>query len=235
MTTSDMTAEANAKRILVIEDDRALATGLSINLRYDGYTVDVARDGSAGLERALLGAYDLIILDIMLPELNGFEVLRTLRERGLGTRVLLLSAKTTEEDKVMGLGLGADDYVSKPFSLKELVARVAALLRRPADPGRMLIRFGSVEADLTAGKVTRGGEQVPMTPTELALLRCLMSRPGRVQSREALLHAAWGLDYEGTARTVDNFIRALRTKLEEDPEKPRYICTVRGLGYRFDA
>lgn len=235
MTATEAPADGAGRRILVVEDDRTLVTGLAMNLRYDGYAVEVARDGRAGLERALAGGFDLVILDVMLPGLNGFEVLRGLRDKGALTRVLMLSAKTGEADKVLGLQLGADDYVSKPFSLKELLARVAALLRRPADSGRLLVRFADVEADLTAGRVSRRGQPVPMTPREFALLRCLLARPGRVQSRDALLHAAWGEDYEGTARTVDNFIRALRAKLEDDPEQPRHITTVRGLGYRFDA
>lgn len=224
-----------AKRILVAEDDPAITTGLSINLRYEGFLVDVARDGRTGLEKALHGGYDLVVLDVMMPELNGFEVLRELRAAGVGTRVLMLSAKGAEADKVMGLQLGADDYMSKPFGLSELLARVQALLRRPAPAPRRLHAFGSVVVDLEAGKVTRAGAEVAVTSTELALLQCLMERPGRVQDRESLLRRAWGADYDGTARTVDNFIRALRSKLEDDPETPRYIVTVRGMGYRFDA
>ncbi|MBI5495931.1 MAG: response regulator transcription factor [Deltaproteobacteria bacterium] len=225
---------APSRRILIVEDDAAITTGLSINLRYEGYHVDIARDGRTGLDRALNGGYDLVILDVMMPELNGFEVLRGMRAAGARTRVLMLSAKGSEADKVMGLQLGADDYMSKPFGLQELLARVGALMRRPADEPRRLHAFGDVVVDLAAGKVTRGGEPVNVTSTELALLQCLMERPGRVQDRESLLRRAWGADYEGTARTVDNFVRALRTKLEADPENPRYIVTVRGMGYRFE-
>ncbi|MEW5849924.1 MAG: response regulator transcription factor [Myxococcota bacterium] len=226
--------EATPKQILVVEDDASIVTGLSLNLRYEGYVVEVARDGRVGLEKALRGNHDLIILDVMLPEVNGFELLKTLRQSGKSTRVLMLSAKGTEADKVTGLQTGADDYLSKPFGLQELLARVAALLRRPAAPGPSLVRFGKVEADFSGGRVTRNGEAVPLTSTELALLRCLVERPGRVQSREHLLRAAWGDDYEGTTRTVDNFIRALRLKLEDDPEAPKHLMTVRGMGYRFD-
>lgn len=228
-------ATSETKKILVVEDDAAILTGLAINLRYEGYRVDTARDGRAGLDAALHGGYDLIILDVMMPELNGFEVLKELRARRLDTRVLMLSAKGAETDKVMGLNLGADDYMGKPFGLPEVLARVGALLRRPADVGTRIHRFGDVEVDLGAGRVTKGGTPVLVTTTELALLRCLVERPGRVQSRETLLSQAWGSHYEGTARTVDNFIRALRSKLENDAENPKHILTVRGLGYRFDA
>jgi len=223
------------RSILVVEDDPAITTGLALNLRYEGYHVDVARDGRSGLQKALQGGHQLIILDVMLPELNGFEVLKELRERNMNTRVMMLSAKSAEADKVMGLRLGADDYLSKPFGLQELLARVAAILRRPVDKPRRVHTFGDVEIDLDAGRVTRAGHGVPTTSTELALLRVLIERPGRAQSRDALLRDAWGDDYDGTARTVDNFIRSLRTKLEVDPEHPKHIVTVRGLGYRFDA
>lgn len=230
------TQDNNAvRRILVVEDDPAIVTGLSINLRYEGYRVESARDGRSGLQMGLQGGYDLIILDVMMPEMNGYEVLRELRSKGVDARVLMLSAKGAESDKVNGLNLGADDYVSKPFGLPELLARVNALLRRPAETHAVKMhRFGKVEVDLTAGRVLKGGEPVAVTSTELALLRTLLDRPGRVQSREALLNQAWGAEYEGTARTVDNFIRALRAKLEDDPENPRHIVTVRGLGYRLD-
>ncbi len=231
---TDHAPQPAPRRILVVEDDPAITTGLSINMRYEGFAVEVARDGRSGLDKALKGGHDLIILDVMMPELNGFEVLTAIRKAGLATRVLMLSAKGSEKDKVMGLQLGADDYMSKPFGLEELLARVNALLRRPAQNAPRLSTFGNVQVDLDGGKVTRNSVAVTLSPTEMSLLQCLLERPGRVQDRETLLRRAWGNDYDGTARTVDNFIRALRSKLEDDPENPRHIITVRGMGYRFD-
>jgi DNA-binding response OmpR family regulator len=223
------------RRILVVEDDLAILTGLSMNLRFEGYDILQAQDGRQGLARALDDAPDLVVLDVMLPELNGFEVLKELRQRGRDTPVVVLSAKGAEMDKIVGLNLGADDYVVKPFGLQELLARIKAVLRRRYPPAAQApVGFGDVQVDLTAKTVTRAAQPVEFTAQEFKLLAHFLAHPGRTFSREELLSAAWGYDYEGSARTVDNFMRQLRLKLEPDPEAPVHFLTVRGLGYRFD-
>lgn len=222
-------------RILVVEDDLSILTGLSMNLRFEGFEVMQAQDGETGLAMALDQQPDVMVLDVMLPGLNGFEVLKELRRRGQQTPVVMLSAKGLEQDKIMGLDLGADDYLSKPFGLKELMARIKAVLRRHRTGPGASYRFGTVEIDFTGQTVTRSGEPVRMTAQEFRLLRYFVEHAGRVVSREALIEGAWGMDYEGTPRTVDNFVRNLRAKLEEDPDEPRHFLTVRGSGYRFVA
>jgi DNA-binding response OmpR family regulator len=205
-----------------------------MNLRYEGYEVIQAQDGARGLELAVTDGPDLIVLDVMMPKLNGYEVLRELRSRGVRTPVLVLSAKGMERDKVLGLDLGADDYVVKPFGVAELMARVKAVLRRRWGDDGQVVRFGEVAVNLGTRGVTRADAPVDLTAQEFKLLAHLVSNPGRTFSREELLSGAWGIDYEGTPRTVDTFVRQLRQKLEPDPEEPRYILTVRGLGYRFE-
>jgi DNA-binding response OmpR family regulator len=224
------------QRILVVEDDLAILTGLSMNLRFEGYEILQAQDGRTGLARALDEAPDLVVLDIMLPELNGFEVLKELRGRGRDTPVVVLSAKGQELDKILGLNLGADDYVVKPFGLQELLARIKAVLRRryPSQGAPPPVTFGDVSVDLAARTVSRAGQPVELTAQEFKLLAHFLSHPGRTFTREELLSGAWGFHYEGSARTVDNFVRQLRLKFEPDPEAPRHFLTVRGLGYRFD-
>ncbi|HXX29148.1 MAG TPA: response regulator transcription factor [Myxococcaceae bacterium] len=221
-------------RILVVEDDLSILTGVSMNLRFEGYEVLQAQDGSRGLELALKESPDLVVLDIMLPKMNGYEVVRELRRRGLQLPVLLLSAKGMERDKVLGLDLGADDYVVKPFGVSELLARVKALLRRRYGEEGTVVRFGDVAVELEGKRVLRGGRPVEMTAQEFRLLATLVSQPGRIFSREELLSGAWGPDYEGTPRTVDTFMRQLRAKLEPDPDRPRHFVTSRGMGYRFE-
>jgi two-component system, OmpR family, alkaline phosphatase synthesis response regulator PhoP len=223
------------QRILVVEDDLSILTGLSMNLRIEGYEVLQAQDGRAGLAKALDESPDLMVLDIMLPELNGYELIKELRRRGRDTPVVMLSAKSMERDKILGLDLGADDYVVKPFGLQELLARIKAVLRRRYPPtGTPPVTFGDVEVDLVARTVARAGKPVELTAQEFKLLAHFLAQPGRTFTREELLSGAWGFDYEGSARTVDNFMRQLRLKLEPDPEDPRYFQTIRGLGYRFD-
>ena len=221
-------------RILVVEDDLSILTGLSMNLRFEGYDVLQAQDGRTGLQKAVDERPDLLVLDVMLPELNGYELVRELRRRGQATPVVMLSARGQEQDKTLGLDLGADDYVVKPFGLSELLSRIKAVLRRRQREPELL-RFSDVAVDLVSRTVTRGGQPVELTAQEFKLLAHLVAHPGRTYSREELLEGAWGFDYEGTARTVDNFMRQLRLKLEDDPESPRHFVTVRGLGYRFDA
>ena len=222
--------------ILVIEDDRAIALGLRLNLRKDGHDVRMAADGDAGLAMSLEPGVDLIVLDVMLPGRNGYELLKELRRRGSNTAVLMLTAKGTESDKILGLKLGADDYLAKPFGLGELLARVEALLRRrpPAPDKTSLLRFGEVEVDLDRQTVQRKGALLDVSPQEFKVLRLFLTSNGRALSREDILARCWGAEYEGTPRTVDNFVRSLRVKLEVNAEEPRHFLTVRGHGYRFD-
>lgn len=230
-----MSESEKSQRILVVEDDLAILTGLSMNLRIEGYEVLQAQDGRTGLAKAMDEAPDLMVLDIMLPELNGYELLKELRRRGRDTPVVMLSAKGQEMDKILGLNLGADDYVAKPFGLQELLARIKAVLRRRYPlTGIPPVTFGDVEVELVSRTVSRAGKPVELTAQEFKLLAHFLAHPGRTFTREELLSGAWGFDYEGSARTVDNFVRQLRLKFEPDPEDPRHFLTVRGLGYRFD-
>jgi DNA-binding response OmpR family regulator len=232
------TADLSGKRVLVVEDDPSIAIGLRINLESEGYVVNLAEDGEAGLEMARRLEPDLIVLDLMLPKRNGLEVLHDLRAEGRSMPIIILSAKAGEMDKVAGLELGAEDYVAKPFSLAELLARVRAALRRgnagPPPERRAGILFGDVEVDVAARNVKRAGEPVEMTAREFDVLVCLVNERGRVLSRDDIFRRVWGPKHHGTPRTVDNFIQQLRAKLEVDPQEPAYIQTVRGVGYRFD-
>jgi DNA-binding response OmpR family regulator len=222
-------------RILVVEDNPDLAFGLRNNLEIEGYEVEVAQDGSAGLARVLAARPDLVILDLMLPGLDGFRVLRTLRAEGLAMPVLILTARGEEADKVRGLKLGADDYVTKPFGLLELLARVEALLRRRSGGGERHPpdRFGAVEVDRAARTVTRGGVPVELAPKEYALLLALLDRDGAVASRLDLMRQVWGYADAIVSRTVDTHIAELRRKLEADPAHPAHILTARKVGYRL--
>ena len=224
-------------RVLVIEDDRAIALGLRLNLRREGHEVVLSQDGEGGLAEAQKPDVDLVILDVMLPGRNGYELLKELRRRAVQTPVLMLTAKGMEGDKILGLKLGADDYLAKPFGLGELLARVEALLRRRPprdDRAADRIKFGEIEADLGAQTVARNGTAVEVTPQEFKVLRLFLQSGGRALSRDDILARCWGAEYEGTPRTVDNFVRSLRVKLERDPEQPRHFLTVRGHGYRFE-
>jgi len=223
---------AAAQRILVIEDDLSILTGLSMNLKFEGYDVLQAQDGRTGLQRALDEQPDLLVLDVMLPKMNGYEVIKELRQRGRDIPVVMLSARGMEHDKILGLELGADDYVVKPFGVQELLARIKAVLRRQQRAGEV-VAFGENEVDLVAKTVTRAGKPVELTAQELRLLEYWVRHPDRIFSRNELIMGAWGFDYEGTARTVDNFVSQLRQKLEIDAEHPRHFLTIRGLGYRF--
>jgi DNA-binding response OmpR family regulator len=225
------------RRVLVVEDDPSITLGLRINLEKEGYAVLAAEDGEAGLTMARHERPDLVILDVMLPKMNGFQVLQQMRREGLSMPIIVLSARTGEMDKVTGLELGAEDYVPKPFSLAELLARVRAALRRapaPVEPARTSHVFGDVRIDVPARTVTRGDQPVEMTATEFDLLLCLVEARGVALSREAIFRRVWGPNHHGTPRTIDNFIQQLRAKLEPDPQRPRYVVTVRGVGYRFD-
>ncbi len=223
------------KRILVVEDDPSIGLGLRINLEAEGYEVLVADDGERGFDLALNAHPDLILLDLMLPKRNGFEILDGLRKQGIATPVILLSARTEDIDKVTGLELGAEDYVCKPFSLAELLARIRAALRRSGgDVPRPVLAFGDLRIDFAARRILRGTEVVDITTTEFDVLACLVRDRGRALSREEIFRRVWGPNHHGTPRTIDNFLQQLRTKLEEDPQNPKYFKTVRGIGYRFD-
>jgi two-component system, OmpR family, alkaline phosphatase synthesis response regulator PhoP len=219
-------------RILVIEDNPDLAFGLRNNLEIEGYQVEVATDGAVGLERARESRPDLVVLDLMLPRMDGFRVLKTLRESGFIAPVLVLTARGDESDKVRGLKLGADDYVTKPFGLLELLARVEALLRRGVAISPVT-SLGDVRVDREARTVTRSGASVALAPKELDLLLALMDHRGKAVSRVQLLREVWGYRSDVTSRTVDTHVAELRRKLEEDPTKPQRIVTVRKVGYRL--
>lgn len=221
-------------KILVVEDDAAIAFGLQRNLRFEGYDVVVATDGETGLKSALSMRPQLMILDIMLPKVNGLEICRTLRQSGITTPVIFLSAKGREADKIAGLDLGGDDYITKPFSLRELLARVKTILRRVTEVGAPPYRFADVEVDYAGQVVRKGGKPVALTSKEFDLLKLLIGRKGKVLDRDTILRQVWGFDYFGTARTIDNFITRLRQKIEDDAERPRHILTVRGAGYKFE-
>jgi len=223
-------------RILIAEDDEAIAVALEDDLRLEGYEVAVARDGEAALAMARASRFDLLLLDVMLPRKDGFDVCRELRRAGVDSTILLLTARTGESDKVLGLDLGADDYVTKPYSPKELRARVRALLRRALpQPGRDAVtRFGDCELDPCRGELRRAGRPVPTTPLELKLLELFTRRVGRVLTRRVLIDEVWGHDTMITERVVDNQIANLRKKIEPSPVSPRFLKSVRGIGYRFD-
>jgi two-component system alkaline phosphatase synthesis response regulator PhoP len=222
-------------RILVVEDEPAIALGLEDDLRMEGYEVELANDGVTGARRGQEGAFDLIILDVMLPKKDGFEVCREVRRAGVRIPILMLTAKTRESEKVMGLELGADDYVTKPFGTRELRARIKALLRRATGESDVeTAQFGDVEVDFARGEVRRSGNSVELTPIEFKLLGMFLRARGRVLSRDHLIDGVWGKDAYTSARIVDNHIANLRRKIEEDPADPRYLRNVRGLGYRFD-
>jgi DNA-binding response OmpR family regulator len=222
-------------RILVVEDEPALALGLEDDLKLEGYEVEVVRDGETASRRAREQLFDLIILDVMLPRKDGFEVCRELRRAGLRMPVILLTAKTQESDKVLGLELGADDYVTKPFSPRELRARVKAALRRAPAETHEIYRFGDVEVDFTRCELRRGGRAIEMTPIEFKLLAAFVRYRGHTLSRDKLLDAVWGRDTCVTDRVVDTHITNLRKKIEPKPSEPRFLVSVRGMGYRFDS
>lgn len=225
------------ERILIIEDNEDLAFGLRTNLEVQGYEVILAKDGAAGLTLAQADPPSLIVLDLMLPKVSGIEVLRKLRASGATTPILILTAKGNEVDKVLGLRLGADDYVTKPFGLMELMARIEALLRRaPTTPSAAatVYRFGRVVIHTESQAVSRDGAVVLLTPKEYGLLMALVLRNGAVASRIELMSEVWGHSSAVISRTVDTHIAELRRKLERDPARPRYIMTVRKSGYRLD-
>jgi two-component system, OmpR family, alkaline phosphatase synthesis response regulator PhoP len=221
-------------RILIVEDERSIALGLKSDLTLEGYEVEVVQDGEAAVQRAREGPFDLILLDVMLPKKDGLAICRELRRSGLATAIILLTAKAEEANKVLGLELGADDYVTKPFSPLELRARIKAVLRRRAGDAPEQYAFGDVNVDFLRGEVRRGGRPVEITAMEFRLLQTFIRLRGRVLSREQLLDHVWGRDSAPTDRVVDNHVMNLRRKIEEQPEAPRFVVSLRGIGYRFD-
>jgi len=226
-------------RILVVEDDPSIRMGLEDTLTAKGYQVDVVGKGGEGAEKALSGRYDLVVLDVMLPDIDGFEVCRRIRQaRGPSRRlpVIMLSARGAELDRVRGLELGADDYVTKPFSLMELLARVASVLRRAhgdsAEP--IGLAFGTLEIDLVGQVALKEGKRIELPSRAFAILKVFARRPGEVVSRDVLLDEAWGYEDYPNTRTVDNHLVKLRRALEDEPDKPRYLVTIHGAGYKLD-
>lgn len=224
------------KRILLVEDEPSLILTLEDRLRAEGYEVEVAEDGETGYRLALQGAFDLLILDLNLPKKNGLDVCRDLRRESVETPILMLTARGDVVDKVVGLKLGADDYLTKPFETLELTARIEALLRRPAalqGAESTRSRFGEIQVDFDAAEVLRGGEPVELSALELRLLQYFVEHKNKVLSRDELLDEVWGYDATPVTRTVDVHVAALRQKLEEVPAKPRHLLTVHGRGYKF--
>jgi DNA-binding response OmpR family regulator len=221
-------------KILIVEDDEDIALGLEEDLARHGHEVETVTDGVRASERGRESHWDLIILDLLLPKKDGFEVCRELRGSGIKTPIIMLTAKTHEAEKVLGLELGADDYITKPFSPRELRARIQALLRRLADNSQDTFRFGECEIDFARGEVRSSGRPVHLSALEFRLLEAFVRRRGRILSREQLIDAAWGPSVIVTERVVDTHILNLRKKIEPVPERPQYLLSVRGMGYRFE-
>ena len=222
-------------KILIVDDEPDMVLGLRDNFEFEGYEVVTAADGAAGLERARGERPDLVILDIMLPKMSGLEVCKTLRSEGFEAPIIMLTARGQEIDKVVGLELGADDYVTKPFSIRELLARVRAILRR-AEPGKKRLsryRFADLEFDFETYRATRDGTVIDMSPREFELLRYLIERKGDTVSRDQLLEDVWGYENYPSTRTVDTHIAKLRAKIGDSGPSPRYILTIHGMGYKF--
>jgi DNA-binding response OmpR family regulator len=222
-------------RILIVEDEPDLAFSLEADLRRQGHETATAKDGAQGLELARSGSWDLILLDVMLPQLDGFEVCSELRRLGVLTPIIMLTARAQEAEKVLGLDAGADDYVTKPFSVRELRARIRAQLRRSSPAAEHVVRFGDCEVDFDRAELRRSGAVVDVTPQELRLLAVFLRSRGRVLSRDHLIEAAWGTRIAITDRAIDTHVFNLRRKIEPVPSNPRYLVGVRGLGYRFES
>lgn len=223
-------------KILVVEDEPAMRRGLKDNLEFEGYEVDFAKDGATALQKILEQAYDLVVLDVMLPEMSGFDVCKKVRKEGVTTPIIMLTAKGEEIDKVLGLELGADDYITKPFSLRELLARIKAVLRRK--PGTIMgekqsIKIGNLEVNFSTYNAFSGKQPVPMSHKEFEVLKYLWQHQNQTVSRDSLLEDVWGYEEYPTTRTVDNFILKLRQKIENNPAHPRHILTVHGIGYKY--
>ena len=223
-------------KILIVEDEPNMVAGLRDNFEFEGYQVISAPDGVAGLERALSEAPDLVILDVMMPRMSGLDVCRQLKTKKPAIPIIMLTARGQEVDKVVGLELGADDYITKPFSIRELLARVKAVLRRAGITPRAAEKysFGEVEVNLRSCRVSRRGKEMDFSSKEFELLKFFLHHPGETLSRDRLLEEVWGYAHFPTTRTVDNHIASLRSKLESNPDQPRWIKTVHGVGYRLE-
>ena len=222
------------KTILIIEDDPTMLRGLKDNFESQGFDVRTACDGKTGVEAAMAGPCDLVVLDIMLPKMNGYEVCRLVRRQGLDIPIIMLTAKGQEEDIIRGLELGADDYVTKPFSIRELLARARAFLRRRSASEGQVYRFGRCQLDLASHKLFCGGVETPLTAKEFRLLSHFARWPGRAMTRNEILNAVWGRSVIVTARSVDRCVTTLRAKIESDTRAPKHIVTIRDIGYRFE-
>jgi DNA-binding response OmpR family regulator len=225
---------SSGSSVLIVEDDPALLRGLKDNFEAQDYRVHLARDGREGLSAALANPPDLLVLDIMLPRLNGYEICRVLRAKRLEMPIIMLTAKGQEEDIVRGLELGADDYVTKPFSIRELLARAKAFLRRRESPASGVLQFGDCKLDCTAHRLSRNGDEVLLTTKEFRLLEFLAKRPGRALTRDQILDGVWGNEIMVNDRSVDRCVATLRAKIETDPRNPGHIQTIRDIGYRFE-
>ena len=224
----------HAPKVLIVEDDPALMRGLKDNFEAQGYRVQVAREGREGLAAALANVPDLVLLDIMLPKMNGYEICRAIRAETLKMPIIMLTAKGQEEDIIRGLELGADDYVTKPFSIRELLARVRAFLRRQRSSGADVFEFGECRLDRAAHKVFRNGNELTLTAKEFRLLEFFVSRAGRALTRDQILDAVWGNEIIVNDRSVDRCVATLRSKIESNPHRPEWIHTIRDIGYRFE-
>ena len=226
------------KKILIIEDELNMVNGLKDNLEFDGYEVEIAMEGGSGLERILGNKYDLILLDIMLPQISGFDICKAVRKEGINTPIVLLTAKGEEIDKVLGLELGADDYITKPFSLRELLARIKAILRRVQNENEEglepeFIPIGKIKVNFKNYLAFEGTNEIKMSYKEFGILHYLYLNAGKIIQRDDLMSDVWGIEYEISTRTVDNFILKLRQKIETDPNNPKIILTVHGIGYKM--
>ncbi len=220
--------------VLIIEDDATMLRGLKDNFEFEGYSVATASDGGKGLQAALLLKPDLVILDIMLPGVNGYEICRMVRKEGMNMPIIMLTAKGQEQDIILGLNLGADDYVTKPFSIKQLLARAAAFLRRRRQAEAKVYEFGPFTLDVPGRRLTRNGKEISLTPKEFGLIELFLRRPQRALTRDEIIKNVWGYDVFVTSRSVDRCVNTLRTKIEKDPARPQFIQTVRPVGYRFE-
>jgi DNA-binding response OmpR family regulator len=226
------------KKILIVEDELNMMKGLKDNLEFEGYETDFATEGNTGLQKVLNNTYDLILLDVMLPEVSGLDICKAARKKGVNTPIILLTAKGEEIDKVLGLELGADDYITKPFSLRELLARIKAILRRAPNGNEgnhepQLVTVGNLKVNFKNYVAIEGSQEVKMSHKEFEILHYLINNVGKTVDRDDLMSNVWGINYEITTRTVDNFILKLRQKVETDPNNPRIILTVHGIGYKL--